>query len=61
VGPEAGVGGGEIVAMGRPEEVMAEPRSHTGRFLKRVLLEPVPAAGEGAPVAAKKARARKAS
>ena len=64
VGPEAGVGGGEIVAMGRPEEVMAEPRSHTGRFLGRVLRAPVPAAGEAKPVAvpaARKPRTRKAS
>jgi excinuclease ABC subunit A len=43
VGPEAGGGGGEIVAMGRPEEVMAEPRSHTGQYLRRVLPQPVPA------------------
>jgi excinuclease ABC subunit A len=43
VGPEAGTGGGEIVAMGRPEEVMAEPRSHTGQYLRRVLPHPVPA------------------
>ena len=51
VGPEAGAGGGEIVAMGRPEDVMAEPRSHTGRFLQRVLPAPVPAVGEAAPAA----------
>jgi excinuclease ABC subunit A len=37
IGPEAGAGGGEVVAMGRPEEIVAEPRSHTGHFLKRVL------------------------
>jgi hypothetical protein len=43
---------------------MAEPRSHTGQYLRRVLREPVPAAGEGGPAAAvpaKRARARKAS
>jgi excinuclease ABC subunit A len=50
VGPEAGAGGGEIVAMGRPEEVMAEPRSHTGQYLRRVLPHPVPAPeGDAAP------------
>ena len=37
MGPEGGSGGGQVVAMGRPEEVMAEPRSHTGRWLRTVL------------------------
>jgi len=37
LGPEGGDEGGEIVAAGTPEEVAAEPRSHTGRFLRRVL------------------------
>ena len=39
LGPEAGVGGGEVVAMGRPESITAETRSHTGRFLREVLDE----------------------
>ena len=33
LGPGAGHRGGEIVAMGRPEQVAAEPRSATGRYL----------------------------
>jgi excinuclease ABC subunit A len=33
LGPEGGDGGGEIVASGTPEQVMAEPRSWTGQFL----------------------------
>jgi excinuclease ABC subunit A len=37
LGPEAGSGGGELVAMGRPEEVAAVEASHTGRWLRRVL------------------------
>ncbi|WP_333695126.1 excinuclease ABC subunit UvrA [Phaeobacter italicus] len=37
IGPEGGDGGGEIVAEGTPEEVAAEPRSHTGRYLKDIL------------------------
>ncbi|WP_372887626.1 excinuclease ABC subunit UvrA, partial [Shimia sp.] len=37
IGPEGGDGGGEIVAAGTPEEVAAEPRSHTGRYLKEML------------------------
>jgi excinuclease ABC subunit A len=37
LGPEGGPGGGEIVAEGTPEEIASEPRSHTGRYLRRVL------------------------
>ncbi|MEM7601133.1 MAG: excinuclease ABC subunit A, partial [Verrucomicrobiota bacterium] len=33
LGPEAGVGGGEIVAAGTPEDLAANSTSHTGRFL----------------------------
>lgn len=33
VGPRAGVHGGEIVAAGTPEEVMANPNSITGAYL----------------------------
>jgi excinuclease ABC subunit A len=37
MGPEGGDGGGEVVACGTPEAIVAEPRSHTGRFLAEVL------------------------
>ncbi len=37
IGPEGGDGGGEIVAVGTPEAVAEEPRSHTGRYLKEML------------------------
>ncbi|MEM9240355.1 MAG: excinuclease ABC subunit UvrA [Pseudomonadota bacterium] len=37
IGPEGGDGGGEIVAVGTPEQVAQEPRSHTGRYLKEML------------------------
>ncbi|GAB4369049.1 MAG: excinuclease ABC subunit UvrA [Deltaproteobacteria bacterium] len=37
LGPEGGDRGGEVVASGTPEEVAENPRSHTGRFLRRVL------------------------
>ncbi|MBN9046375.1 MAG: excinuclease ABC subunit UvrA [Rhizobiales bacterium] len=37
LGPEGGDGGGEIVAVGRPEDIVKEPRSYTGRFLKELL------------------------
>ena len=36
LGPEGGDGGGEIVVAGPPEDVIAEPRSHTGRFLREL-------------------------
>jgi excinuclease ABC subunit A len=37
LGPEAGDAGGEVVVMGRPEEVAYEPRSITGHYLAQVL------------------------
>ena len=37
MGPEGGDGGGQIVAVGTPEEVAKNSRSHTGHFLKEVL------------------------
>ena len=33
LGPEGGDGGGELVAVGTPEEIAANPRSVTGRYL----------------------------
>ncbi|WP_135503347.1 excinuclease ABC subunit UvrA [Roseovarius aestuariivivens] len=37
IGPEGGDGGGEIVAVGTPEDVAQVERSHTGRYLKDML------------------------
>ena len=37
LGPEGGDGGGEIVAAGRPEDIVRAPRSHTGRYLAELL------------------------
>ncbi|MBI3573939.1 excinuclease ABC subunit UvrA [Candidatus Kaiserbacteria bacterium] len=37
VGPEGGVGGGNVVAKGTPEEVAHTKGSYTGEYLKRVL------------------------
>ena len=37
IGPEGGDGGGQVVATGTPEEVAANPASHTGRYLKPLL------------------------
>ena len=41
IGPEGGAGGGTVVATGTPEDVAANPASHTGRYL-RPLLEETP-------------------
>jgi excinuclease ABC subunit A len=38
MGPEGGAGGGEIVGAGTPEELAANPASHTGRYLERVFM-----------------------
>ena len=37
LGPEGGVGGGEILAVGTPEEISNVKKSFTGSFLKKVL------------------------
>lgn len=37
LGPDGGEKGGEIVATGTPKDIAASSRSHTGRFLKKVL------------------------
>src|SRR5437588_954481 len=37
LGPEAGNEGGEVVAVGTPEQVAKVQKSHTGRFLKHVI------------------------
>src|SRR5947208_4869175 len=37
LGPEAGDAGGEVVAVGTPEEIAQAENSHTGKFLRKVL------------------------
>ena len=37
MGPEGGDAGGEVVAVGTPEEIAASPQSYTGQYLKQVL------------------------
>jgi excinuclease ABC subunit A len=37
LGPEGGDGGGRVIAEGTPEEVASNPKSHTGRYLRRAL------------------------
>ncbi|MGP9810846.1 excinuclease ABC subunit UvrA [Rhodopseudomonas sp. NSM] len=43
IGPGAGVHGGHIVAQGTPAEVMANPKSLTGKYLTGELSVPIPA------------------
>ena len=38
LGPEGGQGGGDIMAIGLPEEVIKIKKSYTGKFLKPILL-----------------------
>jgi excinuclease ABC subunit A len=40
LGPEGGSGGGEVVAVGTPEQLMKKRKSHTGKFLKHMLAPP---------------------
>jgi excinuclease ABC subunit A len=48
LGPEGGDQGGRVVVAGTPEDVAADPGSHTGRFLQEVLAGlPFVAAGGG--------------
>ncbi|KRH99230.1 excinuclease ABC subunit A [Curvibacter sp. PAE-UM] len=37
MGPEGGAGGGTVVGMGTPEELAANPASHTARYLRPLL------------------------
>ncbi|MFN3570807.1 MAG: excinuclease ABC subunit UvrA, partial [Polaromonas sp.] len=37
MGPEGGAGGGTVVGVGTPEDLAANPESHTGRYLQRLL------------------------
>ena len=37
MGPEGGSGGGKIVAQGTPETIIKRKRSHTGRYLKKLI------------------------
>jgi excinuclease ABC subunit A len=37
IGPEGGSGGGQVIAVGSPEEIALHPKSYTGMFLKQFL------------------------
>src|SRR5262245_29847993 len=55
MGPEGGEEGGMAIAVGTPEEVAAEPASHTGRFLAHLLARE----GRRVAVADRQARVRR--
>jgi excinuclease ABC subunit A len=54
LGPEGGDGGGQIVAVGTPEDVAGVAGSHTGEYLRRVLA----AASRSPPAQAKRKAAK---
>ena len=61
IGPEGGDGGGEIVAVGTPEDVAEVEASHTGRFLRETLRRyDAHAAARAAAKLAKKAKGKAA-
>lgn len=39
LGPDGGDKGGEVIAVGTPEEVAKNPRSYTGQYLKHILFD----------------------
>jgi excinuclease ABC subunit A len=41
MGPEGGSGGGTVLGVGTPEDIAANPDSHTGRYLERLLQRPL--------------------
>jgi excinuclease ABC subunit A len=43
IGPGAGIHGGEIIAQGSPDDIMADPKSLTGQYLSGVRQIPLPA------------------
>jgi excinuclease ABC subunit A len=59
LGPEGGDKGGEIVAVGTPEEVVQEKRSYTGAYLKPLLEGAAPVVAVSNPAAKPKARAKR--
>jgi excinuclease ABC subunit A len=62
MGPEGGEEGGMVIAAGTPEEVAAEPASHTGQFLAELLTPAKPrASGRAKGAGQRKRRAKVAA
>ncbi|HTK07021.1 MAG TPA: excinuclease ABC subunit UvrA [Ktedonobacteraceae bacterium] len=53
LGPEGGDAGGQIIALGTPEEVAENEQSYTGHFLKRMFIEEIEHAHASDQVAAR--------
>jgi excinuclease ABC subunit A len=45
LGPEGGGEGGQVVGVGTPETLSKNKKSHTGRFLRRLLAAQLPSDG----------------
>ena len=60
LGPEGGHRGGMIIAQGTPEDVAANPASHTGRFLAPLLEKNAARSASTPKPAAKKGRKKTA-
>jgi excinuclease ABC subunit A len=58
MGPEGGEEGGMVIAAGTPEEVAGEPASHTGDFLKQLLVPKRKASGRARNASANGAKSR---
>ena len=41
MGPDGGVNGGNIIAQGKPEEIIKVKHSYTGQFLKNLLINKI--------------------
>ena len=41
IGPEGGDGGGKVVAVGRPEDILLAKGSYTGKFLREILVDKI--------------------
>jgi excinuclease ABC subunit A len=59
LGPDGGDAGGEVVAVGTPEEVVQVARSYTGQFLATVLTSHGPTRHASLPAHATRERAHK--
>jgi excinuclease ABC subunit A len=59
MGPEGGEEGGEVVAIGTPEEVAGTPGSHTGAFLAELVTPAAPTARRAGGKGRAPARTRK--
>ena len=60
LGPEGGHRGGQIIATGTPEQIAANPASHTGRFLAPLLEKNTARSASTPKPAAKKGRKKTA-